>query len=241
MNNTYILKKPITASLVGNDNKLRFDTLLSSFQDLATLHSREMGVGFDELLKSSNAIWIVTKIKICVAKMPSLYENVEITSYPTSITPLTFIREFTLTGDMGGSAVGHSEWCVLDATSKTLRRSNSIVYPFDMPHRTDGVNLTFDKMRQDNINFDFSYSHTVRLTDIDCNEHTNNVAYVKMALNAFSALEFNSHGFTSLEVKFSSQSYYGDEISIFKAELESGKFFIIGKIEEKTVFSIILS
>ncbi len=240
MNNTITLKKQIDSSLVGFDGKLRFDTLLSSFQQLATLHSEELGVGFNDLLKNSNAIWIVTKIKLFAPKMPVLHETVEFTSYPTSITPLTFIREFTASGDKGGSAVGHSEWCVLDATTNSLRRSNSIVYPFDLPRREDSVGLTFNKMRCDDGILNYIYTYTVKLLDIDLNRHTNNVSYVKMALNAFSLEEFVNCDFTSFEIKFISQTYYNDEIKVYKAEIEKNKFYIVGKVLDKPVFSAIM-
>ncbi len=240
MNNTITLKKQIDSSLVGFDGKLRFDTLLSSFQQLATMHSEELGVGFKDLYKNSNAIWIVTKIKLYAPKMPLLHETVEFTSYPTNITPLTFIREFTANGDMGGNAVGHSEWCVLDATTKTLKRSNSIVYPFDLPRRDDNVGLTFSKMRCDDDILNYVYSYTVKLLDIDLNRHTNNVSYVKVALNAFSLEEFESYNFTSFEIKFISQTYYNDEIKVYKAEIDKNKFFIVGKVLDKLVFSAII-
>ncbi len=240
MNNTFTLKKQIASSLVGLDGKLRFDTLLSTFQQLATFHSEEMGVGFKDLYKNSNALWIVTKIKLYAKKMPTLNETVEFTSYPTNITPLTFIREFTANGDMGGNAVGHSEWCVLDATTKSLKRSNSIVYPFDLPRRDDNVGLTFDKMRYDVNSLEYIYSYTVKLTDIDLNRHTNNVAYARIALNAFNIEEFENSNFTSFEIKFINQTYYNDEIKVYKTEVEKNKFFIVGKVLDKIVFSVII-
>ena len=239
MKNTFTLTKQITATSIDYENKMRFDTLLSSFQDTAIFHSNEMGVGFYDLLKTSNAIWVLTKIKLYAPKMPLLTENVEFATYPTDISAFRFIREFTALGDMGGNAVAHSEWCLLDATSKSLRKSDSIVYPFDVERRTDNVGLSFDNMRYDIGTY--SYTYKVKLTDIDCNRHTNNVAYARMALNAFNIEEFDSYNFTTFEIKFINQSYFGDEIEIYKNKLDENKVFIIGKIQDKSIFSVLLS
>ncbi len=239
MKNTYSLTKQINASLIDYNNKMRFDTLLASFQDTAIFHSNEMGVGFEDFIKSSNAIWVLTKVKIYAPKMPVLTENVEFSTYPTDVSLLRFTREFTAFGDKDAKAVGHSEWCVLDATTKSLRKSNSIDYPRDLEHRTDNVGLTFDNMRYE-IG-DYVYTHKVKLTDIDCNRHTNNVAYARMALNAFSIEEYESFNFTTFEIKFIAQSYYGDEIEIYKNKIDENKVFILGKIQDKNIFSTIFS
>ena len=58
-----LIKKIITASEVDSKWNLRFDSILNIFQDLATSHAREMGMGFDDLMKNSNAFWVVSKIK----------------------------------------------------------------------------------------------------------------------------------------------------------------------------------
>ena len=239
MKNTYTLTKQINSTLIDYENKMRFDTLLSSFQDTAIFHSNEMGVGFYDLLKTSNAIWVLTKIKLYAPKMPLLTENVEFSTYPTDISAFRFIREFTALGDMGANAVGHSEWCLLDASSKSLRKSDSIVYPFNIVRRTDNVGLSFDNMRYDMGKY--AYTYKIKLTDIDCNKHTNNVAYARMALNSFSIEEFDSYNFTTFEIKFINQSYFGEEIEIYKNKLDENRVFILGKSKDKNIFSVLLS
>ncbi len=240
MNNTFNLKTKITSSLVDYDNKMRFDTLLNEFQNATIFHSEEMGVGFEDFKKSSNAFWVLTKIKLYAPKMPKIYENVDFITYPTDISGFRFIREFTALGDMGAKVLGHSEWCVLDLETKRLRRSDSVVYPFNEIRRTDNVGLEFSNMKFDVVESDYSYDYTVKLIDIDCNNHTNNVSYAKMALNAFDIEEYKSYNFTTFEIKFINQSYFGDKITIYKKQVDNG-VYILGKILDKQIFSVMLS
>ena len=238
MNNTYKQQLKIPASYVDQNLNMRFDSILALFQDMATFHSKEMGVSYNDLINSSNAIWVITKIALQVDKFPVSFENCEAETYPTDISGFRFLRELKITGDKGGSVLGHSEWCVLDATTKTLRRSNSIVYPFDVERRTDNVGLTFTKEQISVSESDYVYTYTVELTDIDCNKHTNNVSYAKMALNVFMAEELET--FTKLEIKFVNQTYLKDEVKIYKKVLDD-KVYIEGKLLDKTVFSILFS
>ena len=241
MKPTYVLNNQITSSLVDNGNKMRFDTLLSTFQDLAVFHSIELGVGFYDLLKKSNALWVLTKVKLYADKMPLLSENVEFTTYPTDISLVRFIREFTASGDMGAKVIGHSEWCLLDATNFSVRRSNSIDYPFDLERRTDNVGLEFTNTKCEILDEDYSYTYSVCLTDIDCNNHVNNVAYARMALNTFTPNGFNKFDFKSFEIKFINQAFYGCKIKVFKKQINENTVYILGKTDEKQIFSVILS
>lgn len=241
MNNTYSIKKQVDSSMIDYNNVMRFDNALLEFQNLAIFHSHEMGVGFEDLKNSSNAFWVLTKVKLYAPKMPHLTENTTFTTYPTDISALRFIREFTAFGDNGGKVLGHSEWCVLDFDTKQLRRSSSIVYPNDLVHRTDNVGLTFDNARYEISDEDYVYTYKVKLTDIDCNRHTNNVAYARMALNAFTIDEYDSYNFNTFEIKFISQSYFASEIEIYKKAVDANTVFILGKSQDKNVFSVVLS
>lgn len=240
MKNTYNYNFTVPASYVDKNLKMRFDSILSLFQDMATFHSQEMGVNYEALLDSSNAFWVLSKISLQVNKFPLSNEKCEAETYPTDISGFRFLRELRLKGSEGADVVGHSEWCVLDATTMQLRRSNSIVYPFDMQRRTDNVGLDFIKERFSTTNEDYVYTYKVMLVDIDCNKHTNNVSYAKMAINSFDLQEFNTFNFTKLEIKFISQSYFGDEIKIYKKVLEN-KVYVEGKILDKQIFSLVFS
>lgn len=241
MNNTYSIKKQVDSSMIDYNNVMRFDNALLEFQNLAIFHSQEMGVGFEDLKKSSNAFWVLTKVKLYTPKMPCLTENTTFTTYPTDISPLRFNREFTALGENGGKILGHSEWCVLDFDTKQLRRSNSIKYPTELVHRTDNVGLTFNNARYDVSSEDFAYTYKVKLTDIDCNRHTNNVAYARMALNAFNLDEYDNYNFNTFEIRFIAQSYYASEIEIYKKVVDENTVFVLGKSQDKNIFSVIFS
>ena len=56
-----------------------------------------------------------------------------------------------------------------------------------------------------------------------------------MALNVFSPEEFISQNFTEFEIHYLSQTYYGDEISVYKKKTDYG-YYIEGKKDNKTTF-----
>ena len=242
MNNIFSITYNVLASTVDKNNNMRFDCILNTFQDIATFHSDEMGVSYEKLLNSSNAIWVLSKIKFVTYKTPLWNEKTTFSTYPTDISSFRFIREFTITGDMGAKVYGHSEWCVLDATTGGLRKSNSIKYPFDLERRTDNLPIPpFERLNYEVDDTNYVYTYNVSLTDIDCNNHTNNVAYARMALNSFDLDEYFNCNFKGLEIKFLNQTYIGNSIKIFKKIIEENKVYVVGYKDDNIVFSALFT
>ena len=86
---------------------------------------------------------------------------------------------------------------------------------------------------------DYNHTHRSSFVDIDTNTHTNNVAYLRMILNCFSPKEFNSLSIDEIQVSFISQSFYGDELMIYKKKTDYG-FYIEGQCNVTTVFNCII-
>ncbi len=226
----------ITISEVDSNYNLRLDNMFNYFQDATTLHSYELKVDRESMIKDSNAFWVLSKIRLVFNKLPIWNEEITIKTYPTTVSPIRFFREFSITNTNGAKIDCNSEWCVLDATTNAIRRSNSINYPVEMEHLPANPEIpAFCKIKEQVAKEDFAYTYKVYLTDIDCNKHTNNVAYVKMALNAFDVEEYQNLNVLGFEINFLSQSYINDEVDIYKKQVDGG-YYVEGKIQDKTIF-----
>ena len=237
MKNYYQEEKLINVSEVDVNYNFRLDNLLNCLQDVTTTHSYELKVDRDNIVKNSSAFWVLTKMKVVFNKLPKWNEKVTVKTYPTTISPIRFFREYSITSDSGVILNGKSEWCVLDVETKALRRSNSIDYPTQMEHLPPNPEMPdFTRLKEQVTDSDYVYTYKVMQTDIDCNEHTNNVVYAKMALNAFTLEEFKGLNFTGIEINFLNQSYYDNEVAIFKKKVDGG-YYIEGKLQDKTIFT----
>ena len=219
MENTYTLSSLVNYSDVDSNGQMRFDAIASAFQMVTGFHSKEMGVDGVTTVKKSNAYWVLSRIKFKIFKLPRLDENLQLETFPTTVSAVKFARDFNIHVNGEVAVAGVSEWCTLDVDTKAIRRTNTICYPFDMPHRTDRSGAgEFLKIREDVSEEDFCYMTKSLFVDIDTNLHTNNVAYVRMALNCFSPQEFGAQ-FSEFEIAYINQTYYGDEISLYKNRL----------------------
>jgi len=136
--------------------------------------------------------------------------------------------------------MGASEWCTLDYTTKALRRVDSVAYPQDMPYREDRSGAgSFLRMPEQICEEDYAYLYQPSFVDIDTNKHTNNVAYLKMVLNCFSPIEFEAMKIDEFQISFHTQTFYKDQIKIYKKKLNNG-FYIEGRLNDSKAFDCII-
>lgn len=240
MKNFYKTDYTVNYSDVDNNYNMRLDYIISRFQDITGVHSEQIGVDGPTLLKKSNAFWILTKFKLNIKGTPKNTEKIELETWPTIVSSVRFNRDYALYQNGEKIISGASEWCILDYDTKTIRRANSVCYPIDMPHREDRSGAeNFFKIKENVCEENYKFTYRTCFTDIDSNQHTNNIAYVRMSLNTFSPDEFANLDIDQFQISFISQTFFGDEIKLYRKNIENG-YYIEGKCNEKTVFNTIL-
>lgn len=241
MNNFYKTNREISYSDVDNKGYQRVDSILSDLQTLTAIHSKEMGVDGDTTVQKSNAFWVLSRIKLKIFQMPRHYDVVEMETFPTTVSAVKFMRDYKITKDGKDMVHATSEWCTLDIETKGIRRTSSICYPFELEHRQDRSSTgDFLKIRQDVSLEDYHHTHVSRFVDIDSNGHTNNVAYMRMALNCFDLQEFSAEKINEVEIAYISQTYFGDQIKLYKTKTDYG-YYVEGKKDDKTVFTCVFT
>ena len=240
MNNFYKEPHIVNYSEMDANCKLRIDYLFSELQKITAFHSKEMGCDGEAILKNNNAIWVLGKMKLQIANLPTIFDQLELQTWPTSASTVRFLRDYQVVKDGQPIVTAMSEWCVLDADTHALRRANSICYPFDLEHRQERSGCSdFSRIREEVSEEDFNHSHCVRYTDVDVNKHTNNVAYVRMALNTLQIEEQKAQPIKEIEMYYLSESYYGQTVRVFKKKTDYG-YFITGKVEDKIIFDCVI-
>lgn len=236
MNNFYKTELTISEKECSKFGYLRYDSVLNIFQLLAISHSYEMKVDRESLIESSNAFFVITKMKFSVSKMPKINEQVTAITWPIKVTsPIKFYRDYEIY--LGGEVLvsGVAEWCTLDGTTRTLRKINSVKYPYELQHieRRSQVG-EFTKLTQVG---EYVTDYVVADSDIDVNGHTNNVSYVKIALSTYLEEEFEKANFKGLEVHFNKETMLGETINIYKAKTDLGDC-VYGEINGKRIFAV---
>ncbi len=119
-------------------------------------------------------------------------------------------------------ARGRVELCLLHLQTERLGRIADIDYPFETASERQVGLPPFRKFDKTPARGQYCYTYTVRYTDLDKSMHMNNLLYVHMLLNALPSSFYQAHFIRALEIHYLKQCYEGENIRIYKTELNGG-------------------
>ena len=158
--------------------------VLDIFQDMATLHAEEIGIGRDAMLEQG-VIWVVVRTKLEMAAEPEHFQVVTVRTWPHSLSKFSFIRDFTM-HDADGRllAKASQEWVLMNVETRKFA-SPKDCYQGPLDFCEDRV---FEKKARKTPSFEEG-NRPVRTvaaaySDIDVNGHVNNAMYANFIVNA---------------------------------------------------------
>lgn len=209
----------IKSDHVDFTRKLKVSKLLEFFQDAASDHAEEMGLGFDEL-NARNLMWVLVKVKIEINKMPSVNDNITLKTWPLKAKIAFFEREFQLFNENNEEILKATTiWCILDKDTRNIVKSNEVPCKIT-EYCTERV--IFDKLSKvsfsENILNNYILDKTIRYSDMDQNVHFNNTKFADIIMDCFSIDFLKENSLKSIYINFANEGKYADNI---KAYLEN--------------------
>ena len=185
--------------------------VMDLFQDVAGQHANELNCGFDDLIKN-NMLWVLVRIKFEVVASPEIFQCVNVKTWPLAPTRAGFQREYLIEDEEGKELIkGSSDWVIIHSEKRRLMPVKD-VYP---------IKEGFEEKR----NFEEKLSklhdfetetepYTVKpsFSDIDRNDHVNNIRYASFVLDAFSPKENDK--IKTLQIDYRHEVLSGEQLDI---------------------------
>ena len=181
------------------NNNLSLKGLLGIFQDVASIHAEEIGVGYEKMLEK-NLFWVISRIKIDIIKMPTINQTVIVETWPHEKGRAEFDRDLKILSDSGEVlVVGTSKWCVINTKTRFLQRADDVVYNGEVCPQKN-YNEKFEKIKLPTGQPVAKFSYIVLFSDLDHNGHMNNTNYANLVVSTL-----DSKRFTHFEINFLSE------------------------------------
>jgi acyl-ACP thioesterase len=154
------------------------EIILAYMAETSNWHSDSLGVGFGELTKHDQA-WMLLRWEAEILKYPRSKDRVKVGTWTSGFDRFYATREFVLTGE-GGQVLAKAttKWFFLDMVKRRpkripqdLQKSYSFVEDFNFPE--------FREMKELDGRTVESGPFKVRRSDIDNNDHVNNIRYIE--------------------------------------------------------------
>lgn len=205
-----------------------------AFQDVASRHATLLDIDDYSLLEKDNALWVVSKTKVKINELPRWNDEVSIRTWPMGAEGVRCNRCYQILKDGKAVINAITEWVIIDAETRMLRKVETTSYPKDIDWITEkSVEERFRRFKDDFSEEDFVYKRLIRSSDIDVTHHTNNVTYITMLLDTFSVKELESMTLKEVEISYLNESLEGETLSIYRKKTDEGYLFKIMKEDGK--------
>lgn len=196
---------------VGPSGLVTPQALCRFLQEAASNHAEVLNVGGEELAEQ-NLMWVLSRLRLRLKETPRWRQRVMIETWPSKRTSgVRAHRDFRLLGE-NGQQIGEAStiWLLLSKKSRRPVRIPDFLELSRLP------GLTEDLMENSEVELvgqsDFERHYEVLATDLDFNNHVNNVCYLEWALNSLPLKLLESHRICDLRFNFLAEGHYGDHI-----------------------------
>jgi len=225
----YKTKITLFYSYFDFNDRLSTKSILNIFQDVASIHGEELGVGYLPMLEK-NLYWVLSRIKIDIIKMPKVNQTVIVETWPHEKGRIDFDRDLKITSEDGEPLIiGRSKWCVIDTVKRMLQRTDNVNYTGEYCLDTTYEDK-FDKITLPENELNLKLQHNVQFSDLDHNRHMNNTNYANLVLNAV-----ENKNYTHFEINFKTECLLNDKIDVYSTKQDSEEF-VVGKTNDKISF-----
>lgn len=215
--------------------RLKISSLFNYIQNVASLHSKNLGAGIDDIDKELGLAWVVVRIMIDVIRMPMWTEDITIETWPTERKKLEFERDFCVKDKDGNVLINAiSSWVLMDIEKRDIIKTDSININYPPFIQNRAINRRMTKIRP-NGELTFVYNKKISYSDIDINGHMNNSKYVDFIADCFDMEKHNEYDVESMQINYIGEALAGDTIAFYKetSQLETGIVYVEGVSEAK--------
>ena len=168
---------------VGPDGCVTIQALCNYFQEAAGNHAARLGAGMQKLMEQGQS-WVLSRMLVQMSAFPGWHDGVTIDTWPAGVERMFALRLFRLRCGERMIGFGTSAWLLFD-----LDRRRPLRPEFVRDFAVDGPELDLEtklsgKVEPPSGQCPWQRPFTVRTSDLDMNQHVNNVNYIDWALEA---------------------------------------------------------
>ena len=210
-------------------NHVKISSIFNFMQESAANSADSLGFGYDQLI-DEQLFWVLSRAKIEFNTLPSLGDEIRIETWPRGLDKIFALRDF-LIYDGNNALIGKAttSWLMIDGKTKRPVRSDTLAHRLPLTETTNAIDEVCGKIETATETL-LIHEVKVGYTDIDINQHLNNVRYVEYILNCFPADVYRDNHINRLQINFLSESRYDDQIRLYKAKTgeEDSVYYIEG-------------
>lgn len=208
----------VNYSHIDNRGIAKPSFLWNIMQDAATVHAEELHLGPAEL----HILWVLSRMKVRLSRPLRPYERIRCETWCPGIRGVSWYRCFAFYA--GDEPVGDAQsmWVTLDPETHRILRPGSFPVSEGYLHTARGElfdplpKLSCETVREHHV-------HPVLYSDLDVNNHVNNVRVVELVSDALD-LQRQPGFVSSLQVNYTAETAFGEQLSLLCGTVDGARY-----------------
>jgi acyl-ACP thioesterase len=197
---------------VDFQGKATVQSMMQFLEDIGWEHAGLLNLGFSDILKQ-DLIWVLVRFKIKIKKFPGLHDTVKVKTWAGDKDKLFWYRDYKIfDSDKNELARATSTFIIINIKTRRPHRSdNMFKLKFDVEERSFPEKLEKLPAVDDE---EVRYKKVVSTSDLDLNDHVNNIKYIEWILDSYPLQFFKEKQVETLEVNYLAEAHYGDTVLV---------------------------
>lgn len=212
-------------SHIDNHGINRPSALFDFMQAAAAGHASHMDLDKDSL----GIVWVLSRIRLCQRRPLLPGETLAQQTWCAGIRGVSWFRAFRFTCGGEEVAFAASSWVMLDPVSRRILRPAAV--PQAAPYLTPPPEDFTPPSKLIRPELTPQFTHKVRYSDLDVNNHLNNVKIVDLIADGL-ALE-RAHGYfvADIQVNYTAECLCGEQVTLSAGDMPDGARAVYGHVD----------
>lgn len=224
----------IEPQFVDFQTKVKLSHLIDLILTASGYDADEKGFGIRHL-HALGGTWVLSRFALEMSRFPKQYEKITIETWVQEVHTLNTIRNYRVYND-SGDVIGNSTsvWVMINLETRRPMELKLLEGIHDFAtFQESGIDRP---LKLDTVGGAPIDEFSIKYTDIDINQHVNTVHYLDWMVNSFSLDEHKANSIRRIDVNFMNEVVFGNQISVFKEEIEPNDFRFEATANGKTAF-----
>ena len=223
---------------IGYNNKATNKAMLKYLENIACKHSDEVGYGINTI-EETGVVWILLDWKFSVIERPKYGQTIKVKTWSRKMEKYYAYRDFEVY-DKNENKIARAttKWVLLDAnTRKIIRIPENFENQYKQETERHAFEEEIEKLSEPE-NEEASMELKTRRTDIDINNHVNNLNYLDFAYEILPE-EVYKKDLKNVRITYKHQTVPGETVNITYTKQEEKNIITIKTIDKNKLHAIV--
>ena len=225
---------------VGKSNELTNKGLIGFLEDIAGMHSNEVGYGLNHI-EETGLTWVLLNWKIRILKRPLYGEKIHIKTWARNSMKFYTFRDFEVYNAKNELvAIATTKWVLMDAKTMSLMKISEELISKYCPESK----MVFEGENEINkleapTEYSIVMPYTIQRKDIDINGHVHNTYYLDFAYEILPDDVYENFNFGNFEIMYKKETKLGETIKCFYTKIDTSHYVVMKTEDEKSIHCIV--